>query len=339
MRLGEGSDGQPASVIALDTFNEPHLSLPGCRLRRSRSRSRRRPASCSGRHATRSSRPRPSSTRCDGPPRGDRPGRLRQGRHAHRVRPDVERLGRGARVATSTAATGRSFDEPLFAMLGFDAGDGGRSAHGGGLDRDADGAPARARPATCSNVSGLSRDEADAALAGAWHAPDPGRCRSPARPTCRALFGRPSRLRAAHRHRDQRRPRAHSSHAGGPRRGGRRGGRDLCADDGVAGEAGGRHDRPPLRSPRRGAGPDGGRRRFDRRPVDGSGGGRRRSSSAFSAGSAAWKTWRRTRTRSSSRSPTCTSRATSPRAVNQNAGARGTPASRAWRSSPSCGRP
>jgi putative spermidine/putrescine transport system ATP-binding protein len=29
LRLGEGSDGQPPSVIALDTFNEPHLSLPG----------------------------------------------------------------------------------------------------------------------------------------------------------------------------------------------------------------------------------------------------------------------------------------------------------------------
>jgi putative spermidine/putrescine transport system ATP-binding protein len=29
MRLGEGSNGQPASVIALDTFNEPHLALPG----------------------------------------------------------------------------------------------------------------------------------------------------------------------------------------------------------------------------------------------------------------------------------------------------------------------
>ena len=29
LRLGEGSDGQPPSVIALDKFNEPHLSLPG----------------------------------------------------------------------------------------------------------------------------------------------------------------------------------------------------------------------------------------------------------------------------------------------------------------------
>jgi putative spermidine/putrescine transport system ATP-binding protein len=29
VRLGEASDGEPPSIIALDTFNEPHLSLPG----------------------------------------------------------------------------------------------------------------------------------------------------------------------------------------------------------------------------------------------------------------------------------------------------------------------
>jgi putative spermidine/putrescine transport system ATP-binding protein len=28
VRLGEGSDGEPPSVIALDTFNEPHLKVP-----------------------------------------------------------------------------------------------------------------------------------------------------------------------------------------------------------------------------------------------------------------------------------------------------------------------
>ena len=28
VRLGEGHDGEPASVVALDTFNEPHLKLP-----------------------------------------------------------------------------------------------------------------------------------------------------------------------------------------------------------------------------------------------------------------------------------------------------------------------
>ena len=28
VKLGEGSDGEPPSIIALDTFNEPHLKVP-----------------------------------------------------------------------------------------------------------------------------------------------------------------------------------------------------------------------------------------------------------------------------------------------------------------------
>ncbi len=49
------------------------------------------------RRATRTWHPRTSARRCDRPARRHRPRRLRQGRHAHRVRLDVERLGGGHR--------------------------------------------------------------------------------------------------------------------------------------------------------------------------------------------------------------------------------------------------
>ena len=95
--FGDGVDGATPTVVALDTFNEPHLKVPdvgeyghrvvpaggvlrprrGARWRRWR---RRRPA-----------------RRCDRPPRRHRPRRLRQGRDDHRVRRHVERLGGGAR--------------------------------------------------------------------------------------------------------------------------------------------------------------------------------------------------------------------------------------------------
>ncbi len=28
LRLGDGADGEPPTIVALDTFNEPHLRLP-----------------------------------------------------------------------------------------------------------------------------------------------------------------------------------------------------------------------------------------------------------------------------------------------------------------------
>ena len=132
------------------------------------------------------------------------------------------------------ARPGRSVDGPLFAMLGFDAGD--RAVrHGGGLaatpmarlrERDARPCSRRAWP--------RARRGRAVRWPAAWHAPDPVGLRSPARPTSPALFGRPSRCRSPHRHRDQRRPRAHSTDAGGARRRRRWSTPLVCADDGLA---------------------------------------------------------------------------------------------------------
>ena len=93
IRLGGGADGAAPTIVALDTFNDPHLAVPAVGetltisfppggLVRARSGTRRRPGECRGRRGG-----------VTGPPRRDRPRRLRQGRHDHRVRGDVERLG------------------------------------------------------------------------------------------------------------------------------------------------------------------------------------------------------------------------------------------------------
>ena len=42
VRLGEDEGGEPPSVVALDTFNEPHLKVPDVGAARDRSRSRPR---------------------------------------------------------------------------------------------------------------------------------------------------------------------------------------------------------------------------------------------------------------------------------------------------------
>ena len=98
VRLGEGEGGEPPSIVALDTFNEPHLQgarrgPAGDDLVPARGVVRAR------RGARRGGDPelRRSARRCDRPARRHRARHLRQGRHAHRVRPDVERLGRDAR--------------------------------------------------------------------------------------------------------------------------------------------------------------------------------------------------------------------------------------------------
>jgi phosphoglycolate phosphatase len=68
-------------------------------------------------------------------------------------------------------ATGRSIEVPLFAMLGVDPAS-GTVFHGGGLTATP---MARLREATRELLEedGLSRKEAEGALAEAWHAPDP----------------------------------------------------------------------------------------------------------------------------------------------------------------------
>jgi phosphoglycolate phosphatase len=89
--------------------------------------------------------------------------------------------------------TGRNFDEPLFAMLGFEPAT-GTIRHGGGLTATP---MARLREQTRDLLerNGLSRDEAVAALADAWHAPDPFAVAHPLT-DLRALF---SGLRASGR--------------------------------------------------------------------------------------------------------------------------------------------
>jgi len=90
-------------------------------------------------------------------------------------------LADGLRVAT-----GRSVEEPLFAMLGFDAAT-GTIRPGGGLAAT----PMRRLRERTRGVlveSGLSDEAADRALEAAWHAPDPV---ATARPLAdlHALFG------------------------------------------------------------------------------------------------------------------------------------------------------
>jgi HAD superfamily hydrolase (TIGR01549 family) len=74
-------------------------------------------------------------------------------------------------AANLRTATGRSFDEPLFAMLGYDP-----VAHrvlpGGGLAATPM-ARLRERAGVVLQEAGLTTTEADRALAAAWHAPDP----------------------------------------------------------------------------------------------------------------------------------------------------------------------
>jgi phosphoglycolate phosphatase len=73
--------------------------------------------------------------------------------------------------------TGRTLDAPLFAMLGFDAAS-GTVLHGGGLAATP---MARLRERTLEVLrrAGLTADDAERALAVAWHAPDPVRLAHP----------------------------------------------------------------------------------------------------------------------------------------------------------------
>ena len=91
------------------------------------------------------------------------------------------------------AASGRSFEAPLFEMLGYDAAT-GRVLPGGGLAATP---MARLRERTRDVLidEGLSHAEADKALAAAWHGPNPVALARPLTDLA-ALFGR---LRAAGR--------------------------------------------------------------------------------------------------------------------------------------------
>ena len=157
--LGEGNDGEPPTVIALDTFNEPHLKVPDVGQAVTVSFP---PEACFVLGAARDGPARPrrrSARRCDRPARRHRPRRLRQGRHDHRVRADVERLGgragRGPRAGHGTAVDG-----PLFAMLGYDPGDADRPARRR-AGRDADGTAARADPRRAGRGGRSRTPEAD----------------------------------------------------------------------------------------------------------------------------------------------------------------------------------
>ena len=237
----------------------------------------------------------------------------------------MERLGDGARVATRRR-TGRSFDEPLFAMLGFDPAT-GTIRHGGGLTATP---MARLREETrdCSNWVASPGDEADAALAGAGTRRIPVAVAHPLT-DLRALFSglRASGRRIAIATSDDREPTLRTLAALGVA--------DaveavMCADDGVAVKPAADMIGPPLRSPRRGAGPNGGRRRIDRGPVMG-----RAAGAGVVVGVLTGVG------RLEDLAPHADAviesvadlhiRATSPRAVNQNASVRGMPASRAWR--------
>ena len=105
---GARRDGaERGQVVILDEFNEPTLKLPSSTTAsRSASRSTARSSSTRRRRSRRSRRSSPRRdaarrTRADRPARRDRSHRLRQGRHPHRVRPDVGRLGRRHRAAGS----------------------------------------------------------------------------------------------------------------------------------------------------------------------------------------------------------------------------------------------
>jgi len=68
-------------------------------------------------------------------------------------------------------AVGRPIREPLFTMLGYDPGQQRADAHGGLIATPM--ARLREMTATVLERSGVGPDAADAALATAWHAPDP----------------------------------------------------------------------------------------------------------------------------------------------------------------------
>ena len=178
LRLGDGADGEPPALIALDTFNEPHLALPpvgadGDRLVPARgvpgpcrvgapSRSRRRLAAARRASGRRGVRP-TASTGIDLVV-FDKDGTLIEF-HAMWSGWAEDLAGR------LRTATGRDLRDDLFAMLGYDP-VAGRAVAGGRLAATP---MARLRDLTGAMLRdhGLDREAAGAALDAAWHAPDP----------------------------------------------------------------------------------------------------------------------------------------------------------------------
>ena len=192
-RMSDGVDDEAPTVMALDTFNEPHLKVPDVGGDGHRVVPAARRASSSGRRGTARWRQRRPARRCDRPARRHRPGRLRQGRDDHRFRLDVERLGGGPRRGAARR------DRPVRGRAAV------RDARLRRGDRELScpvaGWPRRRWPAcasgrgTCWSRRASSGADADRALAAAWHAPDPVGLARPLADLS-ALFGR---LRASGR--------------------------------------------------------------------------------------------------------------------------------------------
>ena len=217
VKVGEGEDRATPTVIALDTFNEPHLRLPDV-----------------DQAVTISFPPEACFVLGRGTRRGARQLGGRRGGVTVRLDGidlvvfdkdgtiiEFGSMWSGWAVALVeglVAATGRPIAAPLYAMLGVDPATGTvlRRRRAG---RDADGTPARSHARRARGERPDATTDAERALEAAWHAPDPV---ASARPVTDlgVLFDRLRAERLPDRRGDDRRPRPDRTDPGRP---GRRG--------------------------------------------------------------------------------------------------------------------